>query len=165
MAILTDERLIGMIKSGVMGIDPFDEGNLQPTSYDLGVGPRAIEQGHETKAPRGGITIRPRRFVLLSTREYIRLPKDAIAKIFLRSSLAREGLFPEGQGRVEAGFEGVLTLPVVNLGPKPIHLGIGERVATIEFYALSELPRTTYSGKYQGSRGPMASYRKEKSVT
>jgi len=148
-----------MVKAGKIGIRPFDEDNVQPSSYDLGLWHEALQNGSKLEVTESGIWIEPHKLILLSSLEYVELPLNIVARIYIRSSLAREGLFPEGQGRVEAGYRGTLTLPVINLGRKPIHLSRNERFATIEFCYLNQSVSSGYTGKYQGSKGPVPSYR------
>ena len=91
--------------------------------------------------------------VLLSTKEYIKLPNDLMGFVELRSTWARHGLaLPPTI--IDAGFEGNVTLEVLNNAPYPILLKPGVRFAHVIFAATMNQVKNIYNGKvYQGQRG------------
>jgi len=153
MSVLSDSEIEEMVRTNRIAIKPFSRANLQPSAYDTRVWPKAIVDG-ELVQFRKTLRIQPYSFALLATREYVRLPLDIVGRPYLRSSYVRQGLFPENQGRIEAGYKGNLTLPVVNLGRDAISIGIHDRLASIEFEHLSRPASKGYSGRYQSSKGP-----------
>lgn len=155
MTILTETEIRHFVGSGKLLIEPFSDARLQPTSYDLSLHHEAIVKGRRIMVD-DGLTIRPRSLVLLASKERVSMPRNLIAKLFLRSYLTRKGLFPESQGRIEAGFRGNITFPVVNLGTEPIVITSRNRFASIEFNRLNRNVSRPYSGRYQDSDGPRA---------
>lgn len=154
-------------------IDPYDESNLQPASYDLTLGREfAIETvdlpGMTVQSIEDGpadrfvddldeIRIEPGEFVLGHTKEHIRLPDDITAEVKGRSSLGRLGLIPHTAGWVDPGFTGTVTLEFVNHSNQPVRLHAGDRIAQIVF-SYTESPANTAYGakddqKYQGQTG------------
>src|SRR5208282_3304706 len=108
--LLSDQEILKAIESKQLRIEPFKEENLKPSSYDLGL---ATANVNGIVTPIGNeIVIKPQELVLLGTLERITLPEDMIGRIYLRSYWTRKGLSPEGQGRVEVGYNGILTLAV-----------------------------------------------------
>lgn len=102
-----------------------------------------------------GIDIGPGQFLLAHTLEYIKLPDDVAAQIEGRSSFARLGLQVHMTANlVEAGFDGCLTLEIMNNGPSTIRLYPGMRIAQLRFYRLVTAPKFPYGkssqGKYRG---------------
>jgi dCTP deaminase len=125
-----------------------------PSSYDLLVWHAAIVDGKMVQFD-DFLDIKPREFALLSTKEHIELPLDIAGRLFLRSYLSRMGIFPESQGRVEAGYKGTVTLPIVNMNKNSVRISVDEPIVSIEFERLSKSVMRGYSGKYQGSEGPV----------
>lgn len=102
-----------------------------------------------------GIEIGPGQFILAHTLEYIKLPLDVAAQIEGRSSFARLGLQVHMTANlVEAGFDGCLTLEILNSGPSTIKLYPGMRIAQLRFYRFVTPPRYPYGiageNKYRG---------------
>lgn len=77
------------------------------------------------------IVIHPHQFILASTLEYFRLPKDLNAYVIGRSTWGRLGLIVATAVGVQPGFAGALTLELRNLGETPINLYPGEVVAQL----------------------------------
>jgi len=153
MSLLSDSEIEEMVRRHKIEIKPFSKANLQPSAYDTGVWPTAIINGRRIRF-RKTLSIGPGSFALLATRECLRMPLDIVGRLYLRSSYVRKGLFSENQGRIEAGYKGTLTLPVVNLGHETILLSIHDRLASIEFERLARPASKGYSGRYQFSKGP-----------
>lgn len=102
-----------------------------------------------------GIDIGPGQFLLAHTLEYLKLPDNVAAQIEGRSSFARLGLQVHMTANlVEAGFDGCLTLEIMNNGPSTITLYPGMRIAQLRFYRLVTLPKYPYGkaseNKYRG---------------
>jgi dCTP deaminase len=101
------------------------------------------------------IKIGPGQFVLAHTLEYIKLPPSVAAQIEGRSSFARLGLQVHMTANlVEAGFEGCLTLEILNSGPSTITLYPGMRIAQIRLFRFVTTPKYPYGqsgeNKYRG---------------
>jgi dCTP deaminase len=102
-----------------------------------------------------GIEIGPGQFILAHTLEYIKLPPNVAGQIEGRSSFARIGLqIHMTANLVEAGFDGCLTLEIVNNGPSSIKLYPGMRIAQLRFFRLTTEPLFPYGkfadNKYRG---------------
>lgn len=143
------------------GIEPFDEDNLQPASYDLTLGDEWIvpvqgppetyvdvEDGLPSSWKRaysaeefvvssaqqpdsGPVDSGP--FVLAHTQETLSLPDDVTAEVKGRSSMGRLGLIVHTAGWVDPGFSGQVTLELVNVSPNPIRLSAGMRIGQVVF--------------------------------
>ena len=101
-----------------------------------------------------GLPILPGQFILGHTLEYIKLPSNIAAQIEGRSSFARLGIQVHMTANlVEAGFEGCLTLEILNSGPSTVVLYPGMRLAQLRFFRISGVTSKTYSrtgSKYHG---------------
>lgn len=104
-----------------------------------------------------GLHLLPGQFVLGHTLEYVRLPSNIAAQIEGRSSFARLGIQVHMTANlVEAGFEGCLTLEILNSGPSTVVIYPGMRFAQLRFFRLSGQAEMSYSrsgNKYYGQMG------------
>ena len=179
--ILSDIDIRKAVADGRIGIDPFDEDDVQPSSVDLHVD-RYFRVFHnarhpfiDVKKPMEDLTeevevvddepfiLHPGEFVLGSTAEYVRLPHDLVARLEGKSSLGRLGLLIHSTaGYVDPGFEGHLTLELSNVANLPITIYAGMKIGQISFFKLTSEAENPYGSKkagskYQGQRGPTPS--------
>ena len=179
--ILSDRDIRDAIESGRIGIEPFDESDIQPSSVDLHVD-RYFRVFHnarhpfiDVKQPMEDLTelvevkeeepfiLHPSEFVLGSTREYVRLPTDLVARLEGKSSLGRLGLLIHSTaGYVDPGFEGHLTLELSNVANLPITIYPSMKIGQISFFRLTSEAEHPYGSsrvgsKYQGQKGPTPS--------
>src|SRR5216117_3235798 len=103
--VLSDRTIHRLIEEGRIGIDPFDEELVQPSSVDVRVFRNSRYPFIDVKEPMEDLTelvevsdaeqpfiLHPGEFVLGSTLERIRLPDDLVARLEGKSSLGRLGL-------------------------------------------------------------------------
>lgn len=88
------------------------------------------------------------RFVLASSVERFRVPRNMVAVTGHKSTLARKGVNVWAGTTAEPGWEGWLTLEIGFHGNEPVHLPAGSGVMQVLFHELAE--PASYSGKYQG---------------
>jgi len=104
--------------------------------------------------------IHPNEFVLASTREWVEWTDDLAARVDGRSSLGRLGLVIHStSGHIDAGWRGVLTLELRNIGMAPILLYPKMRICQLIFEQLSSPADQPYYLK------PTAKYHSKKTVT
>ena len=103
-----------------------------------------------------GFVIHPHQFVLATTLEYLRLPKNLTASVVGRSTLGRLGLIVATAVGVHPLYAGVLTLELRNLGESPIRLYPGQTIAQL-FLQWVDTPASGRSttGQYTGSVDPI----------
>ena len=77
--------------------------------------------------------IHPNQFVLGCSLEYFGLPNDLIGNVVGRSSWGRLGLVIATASVVHAGYRGVITLELTNLGEVPVSVYPGWTIAQIIF--------------------------------
>src|ERR1700751_4909310 len=179
--VLSDRTIARLIADGRIGIDPYDEALLQPSSVDVRVD-RYFRVFHnarypyiDVKQPMEDLTeevtvaedepfiLHPGEFVLGSTRERVRLPHDLVARLEGKSSLGRMGLLIHSTaGVVGAGWNGQLTLDLSNVATLPITLYPGMKIGQISFLEMTTAAEHPYGSKgvgskYQGQRGPTPS--------
>ena len=179
--ILSDRDIRAAIRDGRVGLDPFKDEDVQPSSVDLHVD-RFFRVFHnarhpyiDVKKPMENLTelvevhgdepfiLHPGEFVLGSTLEYVKLPEDLVARLEGKSSLGRLGLLIHSTaGYVDPGFEGHLTLELSNVANLPITIYAEMKIGQISFFQLTSPSENPYGSrkvgsKYKGQRGPTAS--------
>ncbi len=156
-----DHWIIAFGQAG--GILPFNSEQVNPASYDVTLGSHWIcptREPEETEAEN--FTLFPGEVILATTAEEIKLPRDVVADLKLKSSLGRLWLNHSMSGWIDANFQGQVTLELQNLGPYPRILTAGMRVAQLVFLGLESPPTIAYGelgrGHYQGQRGATKSW-------
>lgn len=148
------------------GSEPFIPENINPASYDITLGSHWICPTREPQEFEASeLTLFPGEVALAHTREYIRMPRDVVGDLKLKSSLGRLWLNHSLSGWIDCNFQGQVTLELQNLGPHPRKLVEGMRVAQIVFYQMSEPPEVAYgegkTGHYQGQSGATRAWSEE----
>jgi dCTP deaminase len=179
--VLSDRTIRRLIGEGRIGIDPFDEALVQPSSVDVRVDRffRVFNNARhpfiDVKQPMEDLTelvevkdsgpfiLHPGEFVLGSTLERITLPDDLVARLEGKSSLGRLGLLIHSTaGFIDPGWDGHVTLELSNVANLPITIYVGMRIGQLSFVQLSEPAEEPYGSdglgsKYQGQSGPTPS--------
>ena len=99
--------------------------------------------------------IPPNSFVLASTIEYFKIPKDIMVICLGKSTYARCGIIVNVTP-LEPCWEGHVTLEFSNTTPLPAKIYANEGVAQFIFLKGNETPEVTYAdrnGKYMGQKG------------
>jgi dCTP deaminase len=178
---LSDRDILEAISTKKISIEPFSEENLGSWTYDVQLGNHfKIPKYNKIKFidPRkdksdlifeeifiedgGELVLHPHRFVLASTKEYVKLDNLHVCLLEGRSSFARWGIVPHVQAGIgEPGWEGQYTLEILNLNEVPVILRPGDKIAQIFFARLTSEAEKPYHkkklAKYQAQRGPTGS--------
>ncbi|MFV0532624.1 MAG: dCTP deaminase [Cumulibacter sp.] len=179
--LLSDRDLRARIDRGELGIEPFDEGLIQPSSIDVRLDrffrvfnnqnythiDPAQQQDDLTSSvevPEGSpLVLHPGEFVLGSTLEVISLAEDLAGRLEGKSSLGRLGLLTHSTaGFIDPGFSGHITLELSNMANLPITLWPGMKIGQLCAFQLSSPAQhpygsEIYGSRYQGQRGPTPS--------
>jgi dCTP deaminase len=181
MSVLADRDIRARIGAGSIVIEPYDDGDLQPSSVDLHldrsfrvfrnnrypyIDPRQAQPDITelvTVREDEAFILHPGEFVLGQTLEWVELPDDLVARLEGKSSLGRLGLLIHSTaGYVDPGWRGNLTLELSDVSNLPIALYPGMRIGQISFHEMSgpvERPYGTdgLGSKYQGQSEPTES--------
>jgi dCTP deaminase len=179
--ILSDRSIREAVATGRIGIEPYDDALVQPSSVDVRLDRLfRVFRNHtagviDVKKDLSGLTeeveiddagvfmLHPGEFVLGSTLERVGVPDDLVARIEGKSSLGRLGLLIHSTaGFVDPGFEGHITLELANVASLPITLYPGMKIGQISFMQTTTPAQHPYGrgatgSKYQGQRGPTPS--------
>jgi dCTP deaminase len=180
--VLSDRTIRRLLEEGRIGIDPYSDELLQPSSVDVRVDRlfRVFRNSRypfiDVKEPMEDLTelvevaddeqpfiLHPGEFVLGSTLERIRLPDDLVARLEGKSSLGRLGLLIHSTaGFIDPGWDGHVTLELSNVANLPITLYVGMKIGQLSFVELTEPAENPYGAallgsKYQVQAGPTPS--------
>lgn len=137
-----------------MRIEGFREQNLTPNGYDLTIA-EVLLPDLDRSVKEGKAMIPSQTWFLVGTVEYLELSPLLAGDLWIRTTWARRGVVPSF-GKVDAGFQGNLTLSAFNGSGKELALPIGETFAQVTFHLLRTPASGTYgerSGSYMGQRG------------
>ncbi len=114
--------------------------------------PKAFDERLLSKRVSGApVDLPPYSFALTHSVERFRMPENVIGIAVGKSTYARVGLVVNITP-LEPGWEGWLTIELVNPTPYPIRVYPGEGIAQIVFFSSQGSPRVNYrsrAGKYQ----------------
>lgn len=99
--------------------------------------------------------IPPNSFVLATSLEYFRIPKDVLVICLGKSTYARCGLVVNVTP-LEPEWEGHVTIEISNTTPLPAKIYANEGIAQLIFIQAAEICEVSYkdkAGKYQAQRG------------
>jgi len=179
--LLSDRDIRAEIEAKRVGVEPFAESMIQPSSVDVRLDKffrvfenhkyevidPALEQPELTReivAEDGeAFILHPGEFVLASTYEVITLPDDIAGRLEGKSSLGRLGLLTHSTaGFIDPGFSGHITLELSNVANLPVKLYPGMKIGQLCLIKLSSAAEHPYGSaqylnRYQGQRGPTPS--------
>lgn len=157
--MLTGPEILKQVKKGKIKIEPFNEKNLNPNSYNITLNDELlvydcdildVKKSNPTKKikiPKSGLVLEPGKLYLGRTNEYTETD-DFVPCIDGRSSVGRLGLFIHvTAGFGDVGFKGTWTLEIQCIQPIRIYpnLEIGQI-----YYEKVQGKKTYYHGKYLG---------------
>ena len=120
----------------------FSEASLQPASYDIRLGDRALlSRGEQeidfSKEGVKQLKIGPGDFALVLSKEKFKMPLNMVGHIGGKSQLGRRGLTLQAGLQIDPGFDGYLVMGLYNASPKNLYLEHEQPFATVDFYKLS----------------------------
>ena len=182
--ILSDSDIARRLNNGDLVIHPLvdPELQIQPASVDLRLSsefivyraaqvafldprrPETLESNTERidVVDDEPFILHPGQFALGSTLERVEIPADLVARVDGRSSLGRLAVVVHATaGFIDPGFAGQITLELSNIGPIPVRLYPGMRVAQIVLHQMTSPAERPYGrergSRYQGQTGPVTS--------
>jgi dCTP deaminase len=179
--VLSDRTIREQLLAGRIRIEPIDEGDIQPSSVDLHLGPRfqvfrnsrypyidpALDQAGLMELVEATVeepfVLHPGEFVLAVTVERLALPDDIVARLEGKSSLGRLGLLIHSTaGYIDPGWEGTITLELSNVANLPMVLTPGMPIGQVSFMFMTTPVDRPYGSaglrsRYQGQSDPTPS--------
>lgn len=178
--ILSNTEIEKAIVSGEIKITPLPHGPYNTTAMDLRLGSilkipkeqpvildpssgplsELFAQNMNTKKLSesegdDNYTLEPNKFILAQTLERIELNYEIAARVEGKSSLARCGLLVHFTApTIHAGFQGNITLEIINLGRFKINLRYKMPICQLIFECVKGMPTIVHS-QFQGQSNPI----------
>jgi dCTP deaminase len=159
--ILTGEEIRRNLNENIV-IDPFDEQNLNPNSYNLSLHDeilvyeeivldmKRVNRTRRLVIPEAGMVLEPNRLYLARTAERTET-RNLVPMIEGRSSIGRLGLFVHvTAGFGDVGFCGYWTLEMFAVQPVKIYPGVS--ICQIFYHTITGEITEYRSNKYQNNR-------------
>jgi len=173
---LSDKDILSLVKKGEITLEPFNQKQLQPASYDIRLGNTFIvNDAHSTKAidPVKGIYPKTQTIEVKDGEEFVLHPGVSILgyskerfgsdqyliEVNGKSSLARIGLIVHNSASiVNPGHYLNIALELCNLNNVPIVLRPGMEIAQLTFSTLSSHTKKSYRETGRYNQNNFASY-------
>jgi dCTP deaminase len=153
--LLTDGEIKEMMGEEIV-IEGFDDEFLQPSSYDMRIGKKALVSHSDTESDvekNGSVVIKPGEFALLTTHEGVKLAPNITGHIGVKSYYTRKGVVLLAGLQIDPGFEGHLVLGLYNAAPRQLVLDYLSPFCTVEFHKLSRNVEKPYISKGEQTKG------------
>ncbi len=121
-------------------IEPFDELQLTPFSYDLSIG-NEIFSVRKTNRIRRRLPydVAPGETVIVLTKEFIALPPCYAATVWPRFNMVKAGIF-QSMVKIDPTWYGKLGVAMTNFSPRTIEFKEGKAFGTLVLYELASDP-------------------------
>ncbi len=162
--LITDHQIEELSLGEKPLISPLVEANLNSYGYDLTLADEfLLPSGPEIlvdpfNPPRfdkihcsGVFVLEPGCYVLGGSVETLHMPDNLTGICTGRSTYARAGILVNTTA-IEAGWTGIVTISISNLGTRPVKLHVGKGIAQVLFMQSGYLPDNAYSGRYQNQK-------------
>lgn len=145
--ILVDKNIRDLCSTGQLISEGYNPENINSISYDLTLG-EFLDQKNQSKE------LFPGNFIMIKTKEQLRIPDNITGRIGEKNSLLRSGLKVDGP-QYQPGHVTYAFLRIQNTSDKVITLQKGMKIAQIYFEELKEIPDRPYN------KQPGASFQNE----
>ena len=119
------------------------------------IDPKNIDLNDFEKINTDECVIAPNSFILGTTVEYFKIPRDVLCLCVGKSTYARCGV-TVNITPLEPEWEGNITIQIQNTSPFPVKVYANEGIAQILFFQSDDIPESSYKdsgGKYQNQNG------------
>ena len=142
VGVLVNHQIVRAVKEGIIGIDPFDEANVQLASIDLTLDEFIISTDGEKLDITDGqsFSLKSARTVNVSTKEWVQFPCDYIGRVGAMTEHAKRGLIVSHGFQIDPGFQGQLQFCLFNAGASDFELHSGMPIISLEIMPLSVTP-------------------------
>jgi len=165
--ILTGPAIKSAVRNGHVSVEPFDETNLNPNSYNYHLAETLLvpsttgKRWRKIKLPPDGYVLEPGKVYLAATLE--RIGSDRFVTLLLgRSSIGRLGIFlnvTADLGHIGCCSHWTLELTTV----QPVRVYPGMKIGQVSFWLTDESSSVRYRGRYHRDSQPVSN--RDRSIT
>ena len=141
-------------------IDYFAPEELRPASYGLRLGDEYYQDGIFKRLSEENrfVVIEPHEMAVVSTHEFLHLPRYLIGRWNLRISLVYKGLLWAGAPQVDPGYYGHLYCPLYNLSNTRVDIQRLDHIFTIDFEKTTVYDPDKHGPRFETKRTKLAQY-------
>lgn len=146
---ICDKKLVDDFSLKIEVSDSYYEPLFDQSSVVYGRYPDPKELFSEKLTAKQNIRLEPGRCVLTCSRHKYQIPLGYFGLVQTKGTLAR--MFVQAtcnDGQVEPGFNGFITLEIVNLSPWTVEIPVGSEVAQLYLLRCSSPASQAYQGRY-----------------
>jgi deoxycytidine triphosphate deaminase len=150
--LLNKQRLLielekGNILSKYSFEDSIPDKNIKPSSLDLTVkyiflpADKKIRKSNKSalnEYRHDNYELGPGEVVLIEVNERFNMPTNMAGIIFPPNGLSKSGLIMTNPGHIDPGFRGIITLCLVNMGKRDVHLRTGKVICRLLTFDIGE---------------------------
>ncbi len=157
MSIITKNELKQLISNNELILNvrlKENEPDVENASYDLMAGVAICKKENKrvfekriseyvynpNSQKKETATLKPGQMMFVITHELIKMPLNLCATVYSRNSLALKGILALNAGHIDPGYEGPISIKLINLSSVDFTLTLGDPIYTIVFTRVSETP-------------------------
>jgi dCTP deaminase len=111
----SDTDFLAAVEAGQFSAEPWHAKDLTPNGLDLRISHVLVPGTSPEPVTTGVAKVPPLTRFVVGTEAYLKMPREAIGSLWIRSSYSRKGVLA-AFGKVDAGFHGNLTVGAFNAG-------------------------------------------------
>jgi dCTP deaminase len=153
MSFLSDVEIKDAIQSKDISIEPFDERDLEPSSYDFRVG-RALIAGKGVSGKEDfPLYLKPGDWMEIESLENVKISQKIGVIIGMPSGMSRKGILAFSGLHIDPGYRGKIFITLFNPSSDTFKIECEQKLCTLIFFKFDKNPSKTYEGKYQDQYG------------
>lgn len=157
--ILVDKNIKKLVAEGTLIVKGYNENNVGAISYDLTIDKIIKPSNGAYKIFKvDEYTLNPNEFVIIRTKEKLKIPNNILGRIVEKNSLIRTGLVVSGP-HYQPGHETYCFLKVYNTSYDKFIIKSNKKIAQIIFEELKEIPELSYNENINASFNNEIHYR------
>jgi dCTP deaminase len=137
------------IQSKDISVEPFDEKDLEPSSYDFRIG-RALIAGRGVAEKNDfPLFLKPGDWVEIESLEIVKISQKIGVIIGMPSGMSRKGILAFSGMHIDPGYRGKIFITLFNPSSDTYEIEHGQKLCTAMFFKFDKIPSKAYGGKYQ----------------
>jgi dCTP deaminase len=149
MSFLSDVEIKKAIGSKDIEIEPFDEKNLEPSSYDFKIG-RALIAGKGIAEQKDfPLYLKPGDWMEIESLEIVKISQKIGVIMGMPSGMSRKGILAFSGMHIDPGYRGRIFITLFNPSSDTYKIEHGQKLSSALFFNFEELPSRSYDGQHQ----------------
>ncbi len=153
MSFLSDVEIKEAIHTKDISIEPFDEKELEPSSYDFRVGRALIAGKGVSGKDEFPLYLKAGDWMEMESLESVKISQKIGIIIGMPSGMSRKGILAFSGLHVDPGYRGKIFITLFNPSSDTFKIEYGQKLCTLIFFKFETNPSKTYEGKYQDQFG------------